>query len=153
LVESLESKEKERQEYRKRMVDAIRRLHAYEKIGDKPAAGAKRRPGQFRLSGAGASPRFGMGHAHLLRPTISLGQIEDRRADDADAELQRLSGAIARSVTEMVRLKERMQTIAPEVDGALFDVQRMMLEDAAFVGKIERGIRDGLTAESALKHV
>jgi phosphotransferase system enzyme I (PtsP) len=153
LVESLESKEKERQEYRKRMVDAIRRLHAYEKTGDKPAAGAKRRPGQFRLSGAGASPGFGMGHAHLLRPTISLDQIEDRRADDADAEQQRLSGAIARSVTEMTRLKERMQTIAPEVDGALFDVQRMMLEDAAFVGKIERGIRDGLTAESALKHV
>ncbi len=153
LVESLESKEKERQEYRKRMVDAIRRLHAYEKTGDKPAAGAKRRPGQFRLSGAGASPGFGMGHAHLLRPEVSLDQIEERRAEDPDGEHQRLTGAIARSVTEMTRLKERMQAIAPEVDGALFDVQRMMLEDATFVGKIERGIREGAVAETALKRV
>jgi phosphotransferase system enzyme I (PtsP) len=153
LVDSLESKEKERQEYRKRMVDAIRRLHAYEKTGDGPSAGAKRRPGQFRLSGAGASPGFGTGHAHILRAEISLDQVEERRADDPDAERQRLVAAIARSVTEMVRLKERMQALAPEVDGALFDVQRMMLEDAAFVGKIESRIRDGAAAETALKHI
>jgi phosphotransferase system enzyme I (PtsP) len=135
------------------MVDAIRRLHAYEKTGDGPSAGAKRRPGQFRLSGAGASPGFGTGHAHLLRPEISLDQVEERRADDPEAERQRLVAAIARSVTEMVRLKERMQALAPEVDGALFDVQRMMLEDATFVGKIESAIRDGAAAETALKHI
>ena len=58
LLESLESKEKERQEYRSRMVDAIRRLHAYETTEDRAARGAKRRPGQHRLTGLGASPGF-----------------------------------------------------------------------------------------------
>lgn len=154
LVESLESKEKERQEYRKRMVDAIRRLHAYEKTGDGEATGAKkRRPGQFRLSGSGASPGFGMGRAHLQRQEVSLDNVEDRRADDPVGELQRLGEAIERSVAEMVRIKEKMHALAPEVDGALFDAQRMMLEDATFIGKIEARIRDGSAAESALKHV
>ncbi len=153
LVESLESKEKERQEYRKRMVDAIRRLHAYEKTDGGKPAGAKRRPGQFRLSGAGASPGFGMGRAHLQRSEVSLDHVEERHIDDPEAERARLGEAITRSVTEMVRLKEKMNAIAPEVDGALFDAQRMMLEDATFVGKIEGRIAQGEAAESALKHV
>ncbi len=153
LVESLESKEKERQEYRKRMVDAIRRLHAYEKVDDDDTPRAKRRPGQFRLSGAGASPGFGMGRAHLQRAEVSLESVEDRRADDPDAEHRRLVEAIERSVAEMVRIKEKMHALAPEVDGALFDAQRMMLEDATFIGKIEGRIRDGAAAETALKHV
>jgi len=153
LVESLESKEKERQEYRKRMVDAIRRLHAYEKPGDGDEPRAKRRPGQFRLSGAGASPGFGMGRAHLQRADVSLDSIEDRRIDDPKAECKRLADAIERSVGEMVRIKEKMHALAPEVDGALFDAQRMMLEDATFVGKIEARIREGEAAETALKHV
>jgi phosphotransferase system enzyme I (PtsP) len=153
LVESLESKEKERQEYRKRMVDAIRRLHAYEKTGDGGTTRAKRRPGQFRLSGVGASPGFGRGHAHLQRSEVSLDDVDERRSDDPAAELQRLADAIERSVAEMVRIKEKMHALAPEVDGALFDAQRMMLEDATFIGKIENRIRDGVAAESALKSV
>jgi phosphotransferase system enzyme I (PtsP) len=153
LVESLENKEKERQEYRKRMVDAIRRLHAYEKPEDGESARAKRRPGQFRLSGIGASPGFGMGRAHLQRGEVNLDNVEERRADDPDIERKRLADAIDRSVAEMVRIKEKMHALAPEVDGALFDAQRMMLEDVTFVGKIEARIRDGSAAESALKHV
>jgi phosphotransferase system, enzyme I, PtsP len=153
LVESLESKEKERQEYRKRMVDAIRRLHAYEKTDDGRAPGAKRRPGQFRLSGAGASPGFGIGRAHLQRAEVSLDTVEERHIDDVDAERRRLADAIGRSVDEMVRLKEKMHALAPEVDGALFDAQRMMLEDPTFIGKIEGRIVRGLAAESALKQV
>lgn len=153
LVESLESKEKERQEYRKRMVDAIRRLHAYEKPEDGKPAGAKRRPGQFRLSGAGASPGFGLGRAHLQRTEVSLDTVEERRVEDPAAERVRLGQAIERSVAEMVRLKEKMHAIAPEVDGALFDAQRMMLEDVTFVGKIETRIREHEAAETALKHV
>ncbi len=153
LVESLESKEKERQEYRKRMVDAIRRLHAYEKPEDGQTPSAKRRPGQFRLSGIGASPGFGMGRAHLQRGAVNLDNVEERRADDPDLERKRLADAIDRSVAEMVRIKEKMHALAPEVDGALFDAQRMMLEDVTFVGKLEARIRDGSAAESALKHV
>ena len=153
LVETLESKEKERQEYRKRMVDAIRRLHAYEKEGGGRSPGAKRRPGQFRLTGSGASPGFGMGRAHLLRPEVSLDQVEERTSDDPEAERTRFEQAIARSVEEMVHLREKMHALAPEIDPAIFDAQRMMLEDATFIRKIESRLREGDTAESALKHI
>src|SRR5207245_8171830 len=98
-------------------------------------------------------PGFGMGRAHLQRAEVSLDSVEDRRADDPKAECKRLADAIERSVAEMVRIKEKMHALAPEVDGALFDAQRMMLEDATFIGKIEGRIREGEAAETALKHV
>lgn len=153
LMESLESKEKERQEYRSRMVDAIRRLHAYETVEEPPARGAKRRPGQHRLTGLGASPGFGRGHAHLLHPEVSLDHVEERHVGDPEGERVRLAHAVERSVEEMVRLKEKMHTVAPEIDGAIFDAQRMMLEDSTFLGKITGRLEDGLAAESALKQV
>jgi phosphotransferase system enzyme I (PtsP) len=153
LVETLESKEKERQEYRKRMVDAIRRLHVYEKEGGGRAPGAKRRPGQFRLTGSGASPGFGMGRAHLLHPEVSLDQVEERTSDNPEAERVRFEQAIARSVEEMVHLREKMHALAPEIDPAIFDAQRMMLEDATFIRKVESRLSEGETAESALKHI
>src|ERR1700752_2489495 len=46
-----------------------------------------------------------------------------------------------------------MHSLAPEVDASIFDAQRMMLEDATFIGKIESRIRAGQAAETALKHV
>ncbi len=153
LVESLQSKEKERQEYRMRMVDAIRRLHAYEREGDRPKAGAKRRPGQYRLAGVGASPGFGRGRAHLQYPDVSLDEVEDRTSEDPALERERLRIAVQGSVVEMERLKEKMHALAPEIDGAIFDAQRMMIEDASFIGKIESRIAAGKTAESALKQV
>jgi phosphotransferase system enzyme I (PtsP) len=153
LLESLESKEKERQEYRTRMVDAIRRLHAYETTDERPTRGAKRRPGQHRLTGLGASPGFGRGHAHLLHPEVSLDHVEERHVGDPEGERTRLAHAVERSVEEMVRLKEKMHTVAPEIDGAIFDAQRMMLEDSSFLGKITGRLDEGLAAESALKHV
>ncbi len=152
LLETLETKEKERQEYRKRMVDAIRRLHAYEK-DDRKDVKTKRTTNQFRLTGAGASPGFGKGRAHLLRPEVSLDQVEERGTEHPDAECERLATAITQSIEEMIRLKEKMHVVAPEIDGAMFDAQRMMLEDATFASKIEARIRAGEAAETALKHV
>jgi phosphotransferase system enzyme I (PtsP) len=153
LMESLENKEKERQEYRSRMVDAIRRLHAYETTDERAPRGAKRKAGQHRLTGLGASPGFGRGRAHLLHPEVTLEHVEDREVHDPPGERTRLVQAVERSVEEMVRLKEKMQHVAPEIDGAIFDAQRMMLEDATFLGKIEARLDAGLAAESALRHV
>jgi phosphotransferase system enzyme I (PtsP) len=152
LLETLESKEKERQEYRKRMVDAIRRLHQYEKT-DPTTAGAKRAASRLRLTGAGAAPGFGKGRAHLLRPAVSLEHVEERSSDDPDGEVARLTTAISQSIDEMIRLKEKMHALAPEIDGAMFDAQRMMIEDATFASKIETRIRAGAAAETGLKQV
>ena len=66
LRESLATKEKERLEYKRRMIEANRQLKDYEKVGGKTrhAAPAKiRRP---RLAGLSASPGFAQGNAHVV---------------------------------------------------------------------------------------
>ena len=58
LLEDLRSKEKERRDYRRRMVAAIKRLQAYEKTTGR-AEGAAQRSGRTRLNGLPAAPGFG----------------------------------------------------------------------------------------------
>src|SRR5207244_4211553 len=65
LLEDLKSKEKERREYRRRMVAAIKRLQAYEKTTARAEA-APRGRGRTRLAGLPAAPGFGHGKVHLL---------------------------------------------------------------------------------------
>ncbi len=68
---------------------------------------------------------------------MSFEQIEERTTDDPGGERERLTAASARARAEMVQLKEKMHALAPEFDASIFDAQRMMLEDATFLGKIE----------------
>ena len=66
LLESLESKEEERRGYHQRMLDALKRLQAYERqqsSSDEPAEVTA-----VRLAGVPAAPGFGIGRAHLLVP-------------------------------------------------------------------------------------
>jgi phosphotransferase system enzyme I (PtsP) len=151
LAEDLKTKEKERREYRRRMITAIKRLQAYEKEDrPEPRAGGKVRG---RLSGLPAAPGFGRGQAHLLQPAVSFALIDDARADDADEERRRFRRAVAESGVEMESLKERLAQRLPEFDPAIMDAHRLMLEDRGFLSKVEAAIAPGLTAEAALKHV
>ena len=86
-------------------------------------------------------------------PVVRLDAIEEHRTDNPDAELQRLHAALTRSIQEIDALKERVQERLPEIDRAIFDVHRMMLEDVAFIEKIETQIQDGYAADTALKKV
>ncbi len=152
LLESLQTKEKQRQQYHRRMVEALRRLQTYERKEEKESLTAGRLS-RTRLSGLGASPGFGMGRAHQIRPQVSFDRIAEQRSDDPEKELARFASAVRGSTEELKALKERMQSRLPDVDSAIFDAHRLMLEDRAFVGKAEELIRQGLTAESALKWV
>src|ERR1041385_7441505 len=80
LLEDLKSKEKERRDYRRRMVAAIKRLQAYEKTSGR-AESAAQRPGRSRLHGLPAAPGFGRGKAHLLQPPVSFDLIDDVRVE------------------------------------------------------------------------
>lgn len=152
LLETLKTKELEREEYRKRMLDAVKRLSVYEREREeKPAAGGK--IGRTRLTGVSASPGFGVGQAHLVHPQVHLGTLAERRTDDADREMQHLHAAVQRSVEELEALKERVKERLPEIDRAIFDAHRMMLEDPGFQEKIEAYINKGYAAETGLKKV
>jgi phosphotransferase system enzyme I (PtsP) len=151
LAEDLKTKEKERREYRRRMITAIKRLQAYEKE-DQPEPKARGKV-RGRLSGLPAAPGFGRGQAHLLQPAVSFALIEDTRSDDVDDERRRFRRAVAESGVEMESLKERLAQRLPEFDPAIMDAHRLMLEDKSFLSKVEAAIARGSTAEAALKHI
>jgi phosphotransferase system enzyme I (PtsP) len=153
LLEDLKSKEKERREYRRRMVAAIKRLQAYETTSDRAEGGARGKARAARLAGLPAAPGFGRGRAHLLQPPVSFALVEEARADDPDAERRRFRRAIAESSVELERLKERLSTRMPEFDAKIIDAHQMMLADRAFLAKIEAAIGHGAAAETALKRV
>ena len=152
LLEDLKTKEKERREYRRRMVTAIKRLQAYEKTSARPT-GAPRGRARARLNGLAAAPGFGRGQAHLLQPPVSFSLIDETRAEDPAEERRRFRRALAESATELGRLKQRLSARLPEFDPAVIETHRLMLEDQGFIGKVESAIDHGLSAEAALKRV
>jgi phosphotransferase system enzyme I (PtsP) len=152
LLETLQTKEREREEYRRRMIEAIKRLSVYEREQEeKTAAGG--RIGRTRLAGVGASPGFGIGQAHLVHPQIHFDALTERHTADPEAEIRHLHLAVQRSVEEIEALKARVQERLPEIDRTIFDAHRMMVEDPSFLSNIETLIREGYAAETALKKV
>jgi phosphotransferase system enzyme I (PtsP) len=151
LLQSLESKEEERRGYQQRMLDAIKRLQAYER--QQPSTDLSREVTAVRLAGVPAAPGFGIGRAHLLVPEVSFASIPERRPLAPRKELARFHAAVERSVEEVERLKERVQASCPEIDAALFDTQRLMLTDESFRARVEAEITAGASAESALERV
>ncbi len=152
LQETLQTKEREHQEYRTRMIEAIKRLNVYERErAEKPKTGG--RASRLRLTGISASPGFGIGQAHIIHPQIHFHALSERHTDDPESEVRQFHAAVQRAIVEIEALKARVHERLPEVDRAIFDVHRMMLEDPGFTDKIEGLIRQGYAAETALKKV
>lgn len=151
LLESLETKEEERRGYQRRMLDAVKRLQVYER-----GQGSARKAATVtavRLAGLPAAPGFGIGRAHLLVPQVSFASIPERRPVAPKKELARFHEAVERSVEEVKRLQQRMQSSFPEIDAGVFDAQGLMLRDQGFLDRIAAQISAGASAEVALERV
>lgn len=152
LRETLATKEKERDEYRRRMIEANRQLKDYEKIGGKTRRAAPTKIRRPRLVGLPAAPGFARGEAHVVGTFLSTID-RNQRARDVKAELKRLEEALTRSRAELTALKARMAPLMPEADLKIFDGHRLILEDEEFIGRIRDTIQAGYSAESALFRV
>ncbi len=152
LRETLATREKEREEYRRRMIEANRQLKDYEKVGGKTRVKAPSKVRRPRLVGLPAAPGFAQGGAHVVGTFLS--SIErNQRTRDVKGERKRLDEAIERSRAELVALKIRMEPMMPEADLQIFDGHRLILEDEEFIGRIRDTIEKGYAAESALFRV
>ncbi len=149
LLESLEIKEEERRAYKKRMLDAVKRLQGYERQR-KPS---RRRETAIRLTGWPAAPGYGIGRAHVLAPEVSLGSAPSKRVTSARKEIERFRSAVERSVEEIDRLKARVRRSYPEIDSGLFETQRLMLNDENLRRPVEEKITKGINAERAIEEV
>ncbi|MDH3443661.1 MAG: phosphoenolpyruvate--protein phosphotransferase, partial [Deltaproteobacteria bacterium] len=153
LADSLKTKERERREYEKRMVDAMRKLRSYERKRRerKPAAHQRWRG---RLMGLAASPGFGRGRAYVLEPRMDLGAIPKKKIKNRQHEIERFRGAVERGIEQISIVKNRMSALISKEESAIFDVYRLILEDPAIIQQIENQIRrEGFTAEYAVRSV
>jgi phosphotransferase system, enzyme I, PtsP len=152
LRETLATKEKERDEYRRRMIEANRQLKGYEKIGGTTRLANPVKIRRPRLVGLPASPGFAHGNAHIVG-TFLITIDRNLKTRDAEAELKRLQHALVRSRAELSALKFRMAPLMPEADLKIFDGHRLILEDEEFISRIHEAIKSGYAAESALFRV
>lgn len=151
LLDTLKDKERERKEYHKRLVDALRRLRSYEgrrREGVEHGTGHKWRD---RLTGLSVAPGFGRGTAYVLKRRLNLSSIKKERAKNPKREIERFRAAVERGIEQIHNLKRRMSSLISKEEGALFDVHRMILEDPAIIEQTEAKIRkEGYVAEYAV---
>jgi phosphotransferase system enzyme I (PtsP) len=153
LVESLRNKERERKEYQKRMMEAMRKLRSYEgRRGER----IQKLPHKWRgrLTGLAASPGFGRGRAYVLQPRMDLNAIQKKKARKPEHEIERFRGAVERGIEQINVVKRRMSDLISKEESAIFDVYRLILEDPAIIHQVEDHIRkESSIAEYAVKVV
>src|ERR1700677_509071 len=120
LRETLATPEKERDEYRRRMIEANRQLKGYEKIGGETRVAAPVKVRRPRRVGLAAAPGFGHGMAHVVGTFLSTID-RNLRARDARIEHKRLEEALVRSLSELDAVRHRMTPLMPESELKIFD--------------------------------
>ncbi|MBI2989178.1 MAG: phosphoenolpyruvate--protein phosphotransferase [Deltaproteobacteria bacterium] len=154
LLDTLKDKERERKEYHKRLVDALKRLRSYEGRRRERAERGAWHKGRGRLTGLSVAPGFGRGTAYVLRPRLDLTSVKKERTRNPKREGERFRAAVERGIEQINNLKQRMTSLISREEGALFDVHRMILEDPAIIEQIEAKIhKEGYVAEYAISSV
>lgn len=154
LLDSLRDKERERKEYHKRLVVALKRLRTYEGRRRERVERGTLHKWRGRLTGLCVAPGFGRGTAYVLKPRMDLRSVKKERAKNPKREIERFRGAVERGIEQITNLKQRMKTLISKEEGALFDVHRLILEDPAIIEQIEGKIRkEGYVAEYAVSSI
>lgn len=154
LLDSLKDKERERKEYHKRLVDALRRLRSYERRRREGGVRGVLHKWRGRLNGQAASPGFGRGTAYVLRPRMDLRAVKKDLTKNPQREIERFRAAVEKGIAQVEELKQRMSRFLSREEGALFDVHRLILEDPTIIEQIETRIRkERFVAEYAVSSV
>src|SRR5262249_50814753 len=151
LSESIQTKERERKEYHKRLVEALRKLRAYEgRRRERPVA----RLGQKwagRLTGLAVAPGFGRGTVYVLKPRLSLSAVRREGTRKPTRELEKFRSAVERGLEQINQAKQSMKMLLSKEEEAVFDVQRLIIEDPALLERVEKKIlREKVTAGYAV---
>lgn len=104
------------------------------------------------LTGIGVSPGLAIGPAHVV--TWGVPDVPQRVVSKGDVprEIERLREAIAGVKRHLDELRQYAAEHAGATEAKIFDAQILMLEDADFLGAVERLIRDNqLSAERAFE--
>lgn len=101
------------------------------------------------LRGIPASPGIAVGNVHLL--WWEVPEFEHRSVSDEEipSELNRLDAALARANDRLRQVSERVEGTAGKEEAAIFEAQRLLLEDPALLGGVRQYIKQNFAAEAA----
>ncbi|XOQ47431.1 MAG: Phosphoenolpyruvate-protein phosphotransferase [Eubacteriales bacterium] len=103
-----------------------------------------------RLLGKGVYRGIAVGKLQYFRH--EAGTVEKRAVTDTEEEIRRFRQALQKSIADLEQLYEKALKEVGETDAQIFQIHRMMLEDAEFTGAVEKAIReDHVNAEYAVK--
>jgi phosphotransferase system, enzyme I, PtsP len=154
LADSLQSKERERKDYQKRLGDALKKIRSYEGGRREGAARGGAHKWRGRLTGLSVAPGFGRGTAFILKPRVDLSSVKQERAKNPKREIERFRAAVERGIEQIQTIKQRMSGLLSKEDGAVFDAHRLILGDPMLIEQIENRIHgDRYVAEYAVSSV
>ncbi|MCP4295364.1 MAG: phosphoenolpyruvate--protein phosphotransferase [Proteobacteria bacterium] len=106
-----------------------------------------------KISGIAGSQGLSIGISHSLQDNIDFSLIERETNSDIDFEIDRLNRAIEDSIQQISALMNKVQSSLSEEDSAIFHAHLMILEDKGVNRKMTTIIKDGDSAEWAVKEV
>ncbi|MFP3942473.1 MAG: phosphoenolpyruvate--protein phosphotransferase [Alphaproteobacteria bacterium] len=106
--------------------------------------------GERRLEGLNLAPGIAMGKAVLHEPRLHAASLI---ADDPDAELARLNGALERLIGEIDEWLEASEHTLAGESREILQTYRMFARDRGWTERLRESVRTGLTAEAAVERV
>jgi phosphotransferase system enzyme I (PtsP) len=103
------------------------------------------------LKGLPGAPGVAIGQALVVYPPANLEAIPDRPVTDADAEIENFRTAVNAVQDDIRDYANRMSSILPAEELALFDALLMMLGGDSLIGETVERIRAGNWAPGALR--
>ena len=103
--------------------------------------------------GVPVSQGFGDGAAYYIRKRISFADVGFGKTFDVHYEIQRIEEAFDRATAQIQDLCHHIECRLKPEDEAIINAYLMTLRDGGLKAKIEASIRQGNTAEFALKEV
>jgi len=103
------------------------------------------------LKGLPGAPGIAIGQALVAYPPANLEAIPDRLVSDIDAEIESFQDAVNSVQDDMRDYANRMSSVLPAEELALFDALLMMLGGDSLIGETVERIRAGNWAPGALR--
>ena len=105
------------------------------------------------FKGVAGAPGVAIGQSVVIFPPADLDAVPDRQTDDIEGEIGQFESAVESARKDIQQVGERLATQLRPEERALFDVYLGMLDDNALTGEVISQIKQGSTAQSALRKV
>ncbi len=105
------------------------------------------------LRGSAACPGLACGPAHILVETGGIAEFLDESRIDSEQELRRINEALEKTRIQTIFLEKRVAERLTPDDAAIFHTHLMILEDRAFLQRLQQQIQGGRCAAYAVKQV